>query len=340
MTRLDKHISELLYDHECVIVPQLGGFLTSYAPARIHTSRHSLTPPTKKIAFNVFLRHNDGLLANYIVHAESITYPEALREIEDYVERCNHVLSEGKKFVIERVGILTRDQETNLQFEPFKNVNYLKDSFGLAPVQFMPLAHRDFEQEVEQQLRDFISLRPSKPQPRQPLVRKKTRLNKINVLLLSGSILWLCLNLYIVAPDNVNFASLNPFAVSVNEQPAPPSAPVVTRSEVYTQPNVAKTETVYVKSESAQPVAAESPSAVSLSDAKSFFLVAGAFNSDENAHRLEAELKSSGFEKVSVIETRDGLKLVCYNSFATHDEAFAELNRVKAQHKDGWIFQR
>ena len=342
MAKLDKHISELLYDHECVIVPDLGGFLSSYAPSTIHPAQHVVTPPSKKIAFNVFLRHNDGLLANHLVQSESVSYPEALRDIERYVEICNSELAAGKKIVIERVGVLTRDAETNIQFEPFNNVNYLKGSFGLSPVQFIPLTNTNFEEQVEKQLRDFISLRPSRSQQRKPLVRRKTRLNALNTVLLSGSILWLCLNVYLVAPAKLDFASLNPFSVNTSDyQPVTTTATV--KQEIYTQPASPQPETVYVSS--VNPVAAQGLSSPNNNpsyeaERRSFFIVAGAFKSHRNANRQKEELKSMGFLNAGVVENNDGLKLVCYDSFPTREAAMTELNRLKVMNKDAWIFRR
>jgi len=345
VVKLDKHISELLFDHECVIVPELGGFLSSYTASRINAAQHLVIPPSKKIAFNVFLRQNDGLLANYLVRAEGFTYPEALHAIGVYVDNCNKELSTGKKCVIARVGVLTRDSEANIQFEPFNNVNYLKDSFGLSPVQFIPVQHKDFEQEVEKQLRDFISLRPSQAQPRQGILPKKVRLNTLNSMLLAGSVLWFCLNLYIVSPGNVNFASLNPFSVSVTTETAAPVSSGDSKSEIYTQPSVAKAETVYVKA--VDPETIPAPPALRLEEAiskktsaQNFFIIAGAFHSIVNANKRQAALKSQGFSNAHIIENKDGLKLVCYDGYATREEAFTELNRMKALNKEGWIFPR
>ena len=342
MSKLDIHISELLYDHECVIVPDLGGFLSSYSPARIHDAQHMVMPPSKKIAFNVFLRQNDGLLANYLVRTERVSYPEALRDIENYVELCNRELNAGKKFVIEKVGTLTRDMESNIQFEAFNNVNFLKDSFGFSPVQFIPVHHNDFEEKVEKQLREFISLRPSQAQPRQPVAYRKSRLNPLNTMLLAGSILWFCLNLYIVSPDNINFASLNPFSVSTGEQPVKNTVSVEENPEIYTQPSVAKTETVYVKT--AKPVEAipdnDHSAAGVKNPAPNFFIIAGAFSSQENAKKKVAELKTQGFIDACIIQNNEGLNLVCYDGFATREEAVDSLSRMKASDRDGWIFPR
>ena len=44
-TELDKYISELLFDYDCVIVPQLGGFVTNYKPA--YFDKGIAHPPSK-----------------------------------------------------------------------------------------------------------------------------------------------------------------------------------------------------------------------------------------------------------------------------------------------------
>ena len=343
MVKIDKYIGELLYDHECVIVPELGGFLSSYVPSKIHPVRHLVLPPSKKIAFNVFLRQNDGLLANHVVQLEQVSYPEALREIEGYVESCNRELGAGKKFIIERVGILSKDTENNIQFEPFSNINYLKDSFGFSPVQFVPVSQSNFEQQVEKQLHDFISLRPSQAPARPSVFRRKARLNTLNTMLLGGSILWLCLNLYIVSPTKVNFASLNPFTAAkettVSEIPKP---------QIYTQPAVAHTETVFVKS--TEPIFPETtvvPPSQELLEAisskqtgHSYFIIAAAFKSMTNANKKANELRSQGFTDASVIVKGDGFKLVCYQGFSTHASAVQELQKMQESNPEAWIFSK
>ena len=77
MEKVDKHISELLYQHDCVIVPEFGGFVANYCSAKIHPTQHTFTPPSKSIVFNSNLKNNDGLLANHIALAENTNYPEA-----------------------------------------------------------------------------------------------------------------------------------------------------------------------------------------------------------------------------------------------------------------------
>ena len=67
---LDHYISDLLEDHDCVIIPDFGGFIGNYASARINPVNHRIDPPFRKITFNKLLVHNDGLLAAYIAKKE------------------------------------------------------------------------------------------------------------------------------------------------------------------------------------------------------------------------------------------------------------------------------
>ena len=43
------YISELLFLHDCVIVPDFGGFVGNKKPAQLNRSAGLLTPPSKQI---------------------------------------------------------------------------------------------------------------------------------------------------------------------------------------------------------------------------------------------------------------------------------------------------
>lgn len=45
MLELAKHIENLLFKNECVIVPQLGGFVTHYVPAHFNPEEGLYLPP-------------------------------------------------------------------------------------------------------------------------------------------------------------------------------------------------------------------------------------------------------------------------------------------------------
>jgi nucleoid DNA-binding protein len=144
MKRIDEYIAELLYDHDCVILPGFGGFITSYAPARIHPRQHTMTPPGKDILFNSRLQRNDGLLANYIADVEDIRYQEAVDQLQEFVDSCFTVLQNNNELTFDNIGRFVRNDEGNLEFTPSHQINFLNDSYGMTMV-VAPPVHRDPE---------------------------------------------------------------------------------------------------------------------------------------------------------------------------------------------------
>jgi len=127
-----QHISELLFDHDCVIVHGFGGFVANYHSAKIHPVQHTFSPPVKTILFNKDLRNNDGLLANRIVSHEQISYALALDEINAFTTKCLKKLNNGETVDLEGIGKLFPDNEGNIQFEQRSKVNFLKETYGMS----------------------------------------------------------------------------------------------------------------------------------------------------------------------------------------------------------------
>ncbi|NNC82218.1 MAG: HU-CCDC81 and SPOR domain-containing protein [Flavobacteriales bacterium] len=159
---LSARISELLYHYDCVIVPDLGGFVTEYRSARIDKLLHVIHPPSKDLRFNAQLTKNDGLLAHAISQAENISHEAANAQIKEAVEGYFTELEEGRPVQFEKVGILYLDSEKNLQFSPDTSVNYLLESFRLKKVYARPVLQEvpehqeiDVEEEIEEAVIDF-----------------------------------------------------------------------------------------------------------------------------------------------------------------------------------------
>ena len=82
MKELSRHIEQLLLEHNCVIVPQLGGFVTQYVPARYVEAEKLFLPPARTVAFNPHLTLNDGLLVQSYMRVHSTTYQQTVRLID------------------------------------------------------------------------------------------------------------------------------------------------------------------------------------------------------------------------------------------------------------------
>lgn len=131
-----KYISELLTEHDCVIVPGLGGFVATRRHSDIHVATQSITPPAKKLSFNRMLVTNDGLLAKHLAENIGVGYSDAEREITQFVKQCNKQLEREGVVHIPDVGKLYINNAGQLGFAETPGKNLLADSFGLSPVHY------------------------------------------------------------------------------------------------------------------------------------------------------------------------------------------------------------
>jgi nucleoid DNA-binding protein len=144
-------IRELLFGHDCVIVPGFGGFIGNYTPARIDRSSGTFYPPVKQISFNRNLNHNDGLLVGRISGTMHVTYGDARTIVERYVTDLRRKLENGEKVVFDNIGSFLNNKEGNVQFEPDTSANYHLDSYGLESFQCFPLEGYDVRKRVMRQ---------------------------------------------------------------------------------------------------------------------------------------------------------------------------------------------
>jgi len=124
-------ISELLFDYECVVLPEFGGFITNDKPAQINRITHQFKAPHREILFNVQLTANDGLLAKHISETDSISYKDARQKLDEFVSWCRNELRLGRKVEFAQIGSLFFDDAKNIVFEQDQQINYNPDSFGL-----------------------------------------------------------------------------------------------------------------------------------------------------------------------------------------------------------------
>ena len=82
MIELAQHIKTLLTDNDCVIVPELGGFIAYYTPAMWMEERNMFLPPTRMIGFNPQLKMNDGLLVQSYMAAENLNFSKASQRLQ------------------------------------------------------------------------------------------------------------------------------------------------------------------------------------------------------------------------------------------------------------------
>ena len=129
---LESHLRTLLYDHDCVIIPEFGGFLTRYRPAHIHALKQTLVPPSKVLTFNRRLVSNDGLIAQEIMRREGVSFDLAMAHIQHRVAEMEVALASTQRVVLEGIGTFHADAAGTVQFTPEAGQNFHKDAFGLS----------------------------------------------------------------------------------------------------------------------------------------------------------------------------------------------------------------
>ena len=130
MNKYVEHIEELLYLHDCVIVPGFGGFICDYTSASINEKTGMIIPPAKRVVVNKHLKQNDGLLIDWIARKEQIAYEKAQRRLALFCEEIKVRLNQKQKVDFGKIGMFSVDRRFNIIFES-GNYNFLPDVIGM-----------------------------------------------------------------------------------------------------------------------------------------------------------------------------------------------------------------
>ena len=140
---MEQSLIDLLYLHDCVVIPDFGGFVARRVSARLEEG--VFHPPTKQIVFNSYLKTQDGLLANHIAQKNNCTYERAGEIILNKVTQWLEDLQNGDTVDIKNVGTIVLNKEKTLTFTPFQNTNYLTNAFGLLPVSASVISQQKYK---------------------------------------------------------------------------------------------------------------------------------------------------------------------------------------------------
>lgn len=137
MVQFELILFDLLVRHNCVIVPEFGGFVSKRVSSKIDFDKGIVIPPSKHLLFNKHLTTNDGLFLSDYAEKNAITYIQAEENLAKLVEGFQKTLSEGKEVVFPRIGSLRRSSEGVFTFRQDKEFNLLADAFGLKELEFV-----------------------------------------------------------------------------------------------------------------------------------------------------------------------------------------------------------
>lgn len=168
MITLARHIELLLLEHDCVIVPGIGGFIANHAEACYEEGEESLfQPPYRTIGFNPQLQVNDGLLVQSYMSVYDASYPAAYMQMEKDVDNLLMSLDMTGECTLENIGTLRKSLNQGITFTPEETGIVTPSLYGLYSYSIKALQDVVKEREIEKALQAAASaamaITPGKP---------------------------------------------------------------------------------------------------------------------------------------------------------------------------------
>ncbi|HOY30692.1 MAG TPA: SPOR domain-containing protein [Bacteroidales bacterium] len=348
-----QYISELLLQHDCVIVPGFGGFIATHIPAGIQPVINSFSPPRKEILFNSDIKHNDGLLASYIAQKENIPFGDALAMIQHFVEDCLQILNNKGKLEILHVGTLVLDSNNYFRFQQDMEHNLLLSSFGLANF-ISPAIQREG---IEKRIGKVFSEKKIKPAEHKPSeVWAKVALISVPA---AAVFVWAFVNVGTITDVTHNYTNLTSvFSVKENtteqivrsEKNLSYNIPEVYESTL----DVANSKSIFTpRHDTLYPCfsefsagttsasgAAQTETAVPASPCK-FFIIGSCNRVRDLAENYKNQLISKGYQNAGIIEPKGNeLYKVYIDCFDSEQTASDGLSRIHSSiSPDAWLLK-
>jgi hypothetical protein len=297
-----KNIKELLLLHDCVILPELGGFVANYRPAVFDPVRNTASPPSKHILFNHSLVHNDGLLYAHVSAATDYGYKDVQKMAMTYVEGIRDSVRQGKKFEIEGLGYFYLDSEKQIQFAEESGHNFLLESYGLPFLQY-----REFEKLTVTEAYRVLHTEAD-PMARQRRIRRW-------IYATAAACLLTAIVLVPIRTGYFNRAGMDIHAGTTGAQDRTAGVPDRTAG-------VPDRTTHF-------PAAAMLP-------LREYNIVVGSFRDFGNARSLRNRLEQEGYT-ARILSSDQGFFRVSAGTYSLQDEAVGNLATIRQEFETAWI---
>ena len=333
MIELDRHIEILLLSNDCVIVPGLGGFMAHHVDARYDEEDSSFLPPLRTLGFNPQLKMNDSLLVQSYIEAYDISYPEALRRIENEVNELRQHLETNGQFELNDLGILQLNEEGNLEFEPCEAGILTPDLYGLSSFEMKPLAlqvekpvedadtHDEKKEEEVQQVNDD-----------EPAITIRMSWLR-NVVAVAAAIVAFFMIGTPVSNSDVQQSSFIRIAANSHQEVAKDSGHVAGNTTQPVSEAVAEVQEPQAEESATAEVAETAP-------AETFTLVMASHVTQRNAENFVNQLHDGGFPNARVMNEK--MVRVVYGTYATEEDALSDLRELRSQSRhfrEAWVMK-
>lgn len=141
MISLEQHIEYLMAHHDCVVVPGWGALIANYQPAEVRQG--VILPPSRYIAFNSDVSHNDGMLATSLMRRHNLSFNQACDFVNDTVASYKRHIATGSELAFGHLGFFKLGEKQKLEFAPLASAEVCDENFGLTNVRIAPLESQE-----------------------------------------------------------------------------------------------------------------------------------------------------------------------------------------------------
>lgn len=328
------YISELLFEHDCVIIPDFGGLVCNYKPSEIHPVLNLISPPSKAIAFNKNLQRNDGLLISYIAQRKFISFDMATALVAGWVTGSKSLLKAGDRIELTKIGELYTDIETNIQFAQNTTQNYLRTSYGLKTFFAEPVIHA----------KEIKVVKPENPE-----IEKNSKpsnfwkIAAIIILLVAMAgltqLMWLGVEIKPLHADEANFSALISQLLKIPESELKPVPIEINKAEIMNNEGeeIPATE---INAEVTPSVSTTTSSDLIGSNESNagYYIIIGAFKSNHNIQSATEKLTES--HKEILLDTQGELTRVGYFAGPNFATAKEQLKAAQKEDSSYWLLKR
>ena len=325
MLDLGSYIIQLLFEHDCVIVPGFGGFVANYCDATHDESSHTFYPPSKKIVFNSSLSHNDGLLINHVAKQLNVEYVEAEQLVMQSVDEAWLMLEKGETLKLDGLGSFRYNDDALLVFEPHLVENLLTDSCGMSSFRFPPLNYQSHTEAV-------INNENIK---KMPAIDTKKALRYAAIIVPLAALIGLIPVYRQHLQQNAGITAPAPANLPI-EDTISASAPVQSVDYAITASTDKRAALFYNEN----PTQTTSAHKAEQPQNSIYYIIGGSFKDRANADNYVKIYKKAGFDS-EVIET-DQLYRVSLGAYNDKVIALHELRRIRAkeEYNNSWLYTK
>lgn len=324
MTEFYTFLEHLLYEHECVIIPQFGGFVVNAQDFQFNAKEGKIYPKRKCVAFNEKLKTDDRFLTTEWAKKQSITQKEASVEIAAISKELKSQISTQGYLTVGELGAFTMNSENRLSFSPNPDFNADLSVFGLFPVGLGHTLPKEKKPvlEVVPVAEDLPSYTP---EPSPIKVSRSTYVYALIAFILGGLGAF-----FLTEPSSQQSqSSLNP--IKIEKKVASPVAVAAPAAPAPVQVDTVQKKVI--------PAPAE---VTKQTDQDVIYLVAASFQSLKQAEKGLKEFKLRGFDQAEIILKNEQTKFYRISLGTEHsmDAGYAKAMELKATKKvDIWVYK-